>query len=127
MLNFKKIEKEYPKSFEMFSNQTIANKKTKKNLYAFFDSNYVRVFVGYSASGGFNPSVYRKYTTNEFKKAFPDKDKALNWNMKRIGIIQSYQSRLEAENKGFEIAFRELEFLLENETDWNLTISPTKL
>ena len=122
MLDFRTIETNHPNSFRLFNTQYHHHRKSK--LYDFFDENHVRVFVGYAESGGFKVTVYRKYTETEFKKEFPDKDITTNWKMKRIGIIQSFQTRAEAECKGFEVAFGELEFLLENDGSRKLTLSP---
>jgi hypothetical protein len=41
-------------------------------------------------------------------KEWPESGKDLNWKMKRIGVIQSFNTRQAAEDKGFDIAFEQL-------------------
>ncbi|MDC7248566.1 MAG: hypothetical protein PQJ49_01445 [Sphaerochaetaceae bacterium] len=87
----------------------------------FFDSNRVRVYTGYGASGGHSVNVYRAKTPDEFKKENPNSNLDVNWRMTRIGWIPSYSSREIAEQVGFTIAFKELNFLLTNkESDVDL-------
>ena len=112
-LNYKKLNKEFPKAISLLGVKTNSSSRLNK----FFDSNGVRIYLGYGASGGTTPDVYRKRTSTEFKKLHPNSNLEVNWEMKRIGIIQSFSSRDEAFKVGVEEAFKQLEFLLNNENN----------
>ena len=63
-----------------------------------YDARGVRAFVGYqSGNGCWSVEVFRKKTKEESEG---DHD----WKMVRVGHIQSYDSRVEAELKALEIA-----------------------
>lgn len=75
----------------------------KRDLYDFFDSVRIRVFIKYATSNGtWNFEIYRKKTKKESKGE-------LDWKMIRIGNIVSLPSRSEAETKAFTKAFEILE------------------
>ena len=111
-INYIKIMKECPKSNQLLLDEGVGQTQSIRKLYNFFDDNGVRVYLGYGGSGGTTPTVYRRKTDKEFKKDNPNKSLDVNWKMTRIGIIQSYNTREEAEIVGFIEAFNQLEFLL---------------
>lgn len=119
-LPYKKLKTFYPEAVALLENELFkTNNRTK--LFNFFDDNRVRVYTGYGGSGGFKVEVYRSKTNEEFKRDNPNKELDLNWRMTRIGWIPSYSSREIAEQVGFTLAFRELNFLLTNkESDSNI-------
>lgn len=92
----------------------IGKSQNVQELIQRFDENGVRVYLGYGASGGHIPTVYRKQTESEFKKVNPNKSLELNWRMKRISIINSFNTRKEAYKAGFEEAFNQLQYLIDN-------------
>jgi len=109
-LDYKKLAEDFPKATSLLGVKSNAPTRLMK----FFDSNGVRLYLGYGASGGHVPTVYRKRTVAEFKKKNPNTDLDLNWQMERIGMISSYNTRDEARKFGYEEAFKQLEFLLNN-------------
>lgn len=62
-----------------------------------YDELGVRVFIKHSSSGTFGVELYRKKTESESKG---DGD----WQMIRIGHIQTYTTREEATKVGFKLA-----------------------
>lgn len=113
--NFNRLNQETPKALNLYyKSRNAYGKPTHEALFHFFDANGVRVFTGYGASGGFSVTIYRKHTLAEFKKDWPESDADLNWKMKRIGVIMTFGNRELAEEKGFSIAFEQLEYLLNN-------------
>ena len=65
ILNDEKLLKETPRVYKLLMSEKVKKEfgnLTHQTLYDFFDSNGVRVFIGYGASGGFVPTVYRKHT-----------------------------------------------------------------
>lgn len=110
-LNYKKIKENFPNAFSKLNTKSQSvNVLTKK-----FDEHGVRVYLGYGASGGHKVTVYRKQTKEEYYKTNPNGSDDCNWQMIRIGIIQSQDTRLKAYKLGFEEAFNQLEFLIEKE------------
>lgn len=112
-LDYKKLSKDYPKATSLLGYKSNYSNK----LIKFFDSNGVRVYLGYGASGGNRVEVYRKRTSKEFKKLNPNSNLDLNWQMTRIGIISSFNTRDEALKVGFEEAFKQLEYLINNKDE----------
>jgi hypothetical protein len=108
-LNYNKLSKEFPDAVAK-----IGKSQSIQRLIQRFEQNGVRVYLGYGASGGHVPTVYRKKTVAEFKKDSPNKSLDLNWEMTRIGIIQSYNTRELAYKAGFEEAFNQLQYLIDN-------------
>lgn len=113
-IDYLKVWNEYPKAHQLLLDEGVGTTQKIRKLYNFFDDNGVRVYTSYGASGGTVPTVYRRRTEREFKKEHPNKSMDVNWKMVRIGIIQSYSTREEAEISGFMEAFKQLEFLLNN-------------
>lgn len=112
-LNYKKIQEAFPEAIALLKEELfLSNNRTK--LLNFFDNNRVRVYTGYGASGGHSINVYRAKTSEEFKKDNPSSNTDVNWRMTRIGWIQSYSTRQVAEQVGFILAFKELNFLITN-------------
>jgi len=112
-LDYKKLNKEFPKATILLG----ALINTPNKLIKFFDSNGVRVYLGYGASGGTSVEVYRKRTSKEFKKLNPNSNLDVNWQMTRVGIINSFRTRDEAYKVGFEEAFKQLEYLINNKDE----------
>lgn len=108
-LNYNKIEKKYPRAVKAIK----LYPQSPRILYNKFDELGVRVLLGYGGNGGFKVTIYRRKTKNELAKEMV-RGVDENWRMTRIGIIQSYQHRIEAEKVGFEEAFKQLEILLED-------------
>jgi len=112
-LDYNELCNLYPDAFESLNLYTF--EQSPSVLTRLFDNRGVRVYLKYGANGGHGVEVYRKKTKQEFKKSNPNKDLDVNWEMIRIGMIQSYDSRLEAYKAGFEEAFNQLQYLIENE------------
>ena len=71
-------------------------------LFYHFDKRGVRCIVSYgSGSGGWKVECYRKKTKEEIEK-----EPNLGWRMVRVGHIPTYNSRMEAEIKAFNLARR---------------------
>jgi hypothetical protein len=103
-LQYNILENETPNSISLI-NSSIGKTNDKTKLYNWFDSNGVRVFISYGASGGFGVCLYRKKTQ---KESSGESD----WRMVRESIISSYLTRDAAEEVGFQKAFYLLEELL---------------
>lgn len=112
-LDYAELTKLYPDA--MASLKLYTDEQSLSVLTRLFDNRGVRVYLKYGANGGHGVEVYRKKTKQEFKKSNPNKNLDVNWKMIRIGMIQSYDSRLKAYKAGVEEAFNQLQYLIENE------------
>ena len=110
-LNYKELHKQFPNAVAKLKTKT----QSVNSLIEFFDKEGIRVYLNYGASGGHKVTVYRKRTKEEYINNSPNKREDCNWQMIRVGIIQSQDSRIKAYKLGFEEAFNQLEFLIKNE------------
>lgn len=105
-IDWVKIKKDCPKALNMllkskycFDSHGYPIYLYLRDLYEFFDDNGIRCFVGYSDnSGSFKLEIRTKLE--------PSKDDN-DWRMQRVGFIETYSTRQEAEvvvlAKAFEI------------------------
>jgi len=108
-MNWSYIEKNYLNALRKYYEWSLGEDVDwghKRHLYDYFDKQGIRCFVYYNEMNGkYKPEIRHKKTKEESKG---DSD----WKMIRIGFVNCYNTRQEAEEIVFYKAFEILEEIL---------------